>query len=48
MEVQDGNVSVEVQVAVHRARGDGPLTLDDLSGIARSQARSVLDRLKQP
>jgi hypothetical protein len=46
--VQDSNVSVEVEVAVHRARGDSPLNLDDLSAIARSQARAVLDRLKQP
>lgn len=45
---QDSNVSVEVQAAVHRARGDGPLKLDDLSAIAQSQARTVLDRLKQP
>lgn len=46
--VQDSNVSVEVQVAVHRAPGEGPLKLDDLSAIAQSQARAVLDRLKQP
>ncbi|MBB5896389.1 hypothetical protein ACFFS4_29050 [Kutzneria kofuensis] len=46
--VQDSNVSVEVQVAVHRARGEGPLKLDDLSAIAQSQARTVLERLKQP
>ncbi|MEV8441397.1 hypothetical protein AB0425_28795 [Actinosynnema sp. NPDC051121] len=46
--VQDGNVSVEIQVAVRRARGDGPPALDDLSAIARSHARSVLDRLKRP
>jgi hypothetical protein len=46
--VQDSNVSVEVEVAVHRARGESPLELDDLSAIAQSQARTVLDRLKQP
>ncbi|WP_345034257.1 hypothetical protein [Kutzneria kofuensis] len=46
--MQDSNVSVEVQVAVHRARGEGPLKLDDLSAIAQSQARTVLERLKQP
>ncbi|QUQ65009.1 hypothetical protein [Kutzneria sp. CA-103260] len=44
--VQDSNVSVEVQVAVHRARGEDPLKLDDLSAIAQSQARTVLDRLR--
>jgi len=45
--VQDSNVSVQVQVAVHRAPGEDPLKLDDLSAIAQSQARTVLDRLKQ-
>ena len=44
--VQDSNVSVEVQVAVHRARGGDPLKLDDLAAIAQSQARTVLDRLR--
>lgn len=46
--VQDDNVSVEVQVAVHRARGDGAPALDDLAAIALSHARSVLDRLERP
>lgn len=46
--VQDGNVSVEVQVAVHRATGEDPPKLDDLSTIAQSQIRTVLDRLKPP
>lgn len=46
--VQDGNVSVEVQVAVLRARGEGPLNLDDLSAIAQPQVRTVLDRLRHP
>ncbi|WP_132117280.1 hypothetical protein [Actinocrispum wychmicini] len=46
--VQDSNVSMQVQVAVHRAPGEGPLKLDELSAIAQSQARTVLDRLKQP
>lgn len=44
--VQDSNVSVQVQVAVHRAPGEPPLKLSDLSAIARSQTRTVLDRLK--
>jgi hypothetical protein len=46
--VQDSNVSVEVQVAVHRAHGEDPLKLDDLSAIGQSQVRTVLERLKQP
>jgi len=46
--VQDSNVSVEVQVAVLRARGEDPPKLDDLAAIAQSQVRAVLDRLKQP
>jgi hypothetical protein len=46
--VQDSNVSVQVQVAVHRAPGEPPLKLSDLSAIARTQTRTVLDRLKQP
>ncbi|MGV9294544.1 hypothetical protein [Amycolatopsis sp. NPDC003676] len=45
--VQDSNVSVEVQVAVHRAPGEAPLKMDDLSAIAQSQTRAVLDRLKK-
>ncbi|GAA1034580.1 MULTISPECIES: hypothetical protein [Amycolatopsis] len=45
--VQDSNVSVEVQVAVHRAPGEAPLKMDDLSSIAQSQTRAVLDRLKK-
>ena len=46
--VQDSNVSVQVQVAVLRARGEDPPKLDDLATIAQSQARTVLDRLKRP
>ncbi|MEV6606675.1 hypothetical protein [Kutzneria sp. NPDC051319] len=46
--VQDDNVSVEVQVAVLRARGEDPPKLDDLATIAQSQTRTVLDRLKKP
>ncbi|MFI9388062.1 hypothetical protein [Kutzneria sp. NPDC052558] len=46
--VQDANVSVKVQVAVLRARGEAPPKLDDLSAIGESQMRAVLDRLKQP
>ncbi|SFO09786.1 hypothetical protein [Amycolatopsis rubida] len=46
--VEDSNVTVEIQVAVHRAPGETPLKMDELSSIARSQARAVLDRLRKP
>ncbi|WP_406640123.1 hypothetical protein [Amycolatopsis sp. WGS_07] len=45
--VQDSNVSVEIQVAVHRARGEEPLKTDELSAIGQTQIRAVLDRLKK-
>ncbi|MBB1156842.1 hypothetical protein [Amycolatopsis dendrobii] len=46
--VEDSNVTVEIQVAVHRAPGEAPLKMDDLSSIAQVQTRAVLDRLKKP
>ncbi|MFD2467234.1 hypothetical protein [Amycolatopsis silviterrae] len=45
--VQDSNVSAEIQVAVHRAKGEAPLKMDDLSAIGQTQIRAVLDRLKK-
>lgn len=46
--VQDSNISVRVEVAVHRARGEAPVNEHDLAVIAQSQARAVLDRLGKP
>ncbi|MGW4396156.1 hypothetical protein ACWEHA_12775 [Amycolatopsis nivea] len=46
--VEDSNVTVEIQVAVHRAAGEAPLKMDELSSIAQTQTRAVLARLKKP
>lgn len=46
--VEDSNVTVEIQVAVHRAPGEAPLKMDDLSSIAQTQTRAVLARLRKP
>ncbi|WP_409461748.1 hypothetical protein [Amycolatopsis sp. GA6-003] len=45
--MEDGNGTVEIQVAVHRARGEAPLKTDELSSTARAQLRAVLDPLKK-
>lgn len=45
---QDSNISVRVEVAVLRARGEAPINEHELATIARSQARAALDRLKKP
>lgn len=45
--VQDSNISVRVEVAVHRAHGEAPVDERDLATIAQSQARTVLDRLRK-
>ncbi|WP_433626343.1 hypothetical protein [Nocardia sp. CA-120079] len=45
--VQDSNVSVRVEVAVLRAKGERPVNRDELAGIAESQARRALDGLKK-
>ncbi|WP_157110174.1 hypothetical protein [Nocardia anaemiae] len=45
--VQDSNVSVRVEVAVLRAKGEPPVNRDELAGIAENQARRALDGLKK-
>ncbi|WP_063047335.1 hypothetical protein [Nocardia pseudovaccinii] len=44
--VQDSNVSVRVEVAVLRAKGEAPVNRDELAAIAEIQARRALDGLK--
>ncbi|MGK8524956.1 hypothetical protein ACRS6B_27000 [Nocardia asteroides] len=44
---QDSNVSVRVQVAVLRAKGEPPVNRDELAVIAESQARKALAGLRQ-
>ncbi|MFE9321924.1 hypothetical protein ACIHDR_03845 [Nocardia sp. NPDC052278] len=44
--VQDSNVSVRVEVAVLRAKGEPPVNRDELAAIAENQARRALDGLK--
>lgn len=44
--VQDSNVSVRVEVAVLRAKGEPPVNRDELATIAENQARRALDGLK--
>jgi len=45
--VQDSNVSVRVEVAVLRAKGEPPVNRDELATIAENQARRALDGLKK-
>ncbi|MEV5836163.1 hypothetical protein [Nocardia sp. NPDC052112] len=44
--VQDSNVSVRVEVAVLRAKGEPPVNRDELATIAENQARRALDGLQ--
>ena len=44
---QESNVSVRVEVAVHRAIGDSPVDQDELAAIGKSEARMALDRLRK-
>lgn len=45
--VQDSNVSIRVEVAVLRAKGEPPVNRDELATIAENQARRALDGLKK-
>ncbi|MEV2224838.1 hypothetical protein AB0E01_33890 [Nocardia vinacea] len=45
--VQDSNVSVRVEVAVLRAKGEAPVNRDELAAIAENQVRRALDGLKK-
>ncbi|MFE7802556.1 hypothetical protein [Nocardia sp. NPDC057440] len=44
--VHDSNISVRVEVAVLRAKGEPPVNRDDLDTIATNQARQALNGLK--
>ncbi|WP_157172396.1 hypothetical protein [Nocardia pneumoniae] len=44
---QDSNVSVRVEVAILRAKGEPPVNRDELAAIAENQARKTLDGLKK-
>ncbi|MBF6467337.1 hypothetical protein IU427_19430 [Nocardia beijingensis] len=44
---QDSNVSVRVEVAVLRAKGEAPVNRADLATIAENQARKALDGLRK-
>ncbi|MGY1898703.1 hypothetical protein ACW9HR_22460 [Nocardia gipuzkoensis] len=44
---QDSNVSVRIEVAVLRAKGEPPVNREELATIAENQARKALDGLKK-
>ncbi|WP_157114713.1 hypothetical protein [Nocardia niwae] len=45
--VQDSNVSVRVEVAVLRAKGEPPVNREELATIAENQARRALDGVRK-
>ncbi|MGY2091795.1 hypothetical protein [Nocardia gipuzkoensis] len=44
---QDSNVSVRIEVAVLRAKGEPSVNREELATIAENQARKALDGLKK-